>query len=193
MTIDEARLFLGINDLSEDTEDVYLDRLHELKQQFTQQVPFKKLYTSRWKRMANIEQAYEVLVGISSNNAVYISRDVTYDKSESLKNLFTSFHHEVNFYKQAIYASSSLSELHSVTKEYYQCYFRFAEIFEIKNFSEDVKISQPPDEMLLMEEIRLLSEQGVKKISQLNLTNTTSVVVREVNRLSLWFKKENNE
>lgn len=193
MTPEEARIFLGITNLELDPEDAYLDRLHELKQQFVQQVPFKKLYESRWKRMENIERAYEILAGSVMNDVSEVEEDITFDSDDSLRDLFSRFYAKVNYCKRAIYNSNSIAELLSATKTYYQCYFRFAALFKDIPLRENNKLSQFPDEMALYEELKELSDNGIVKLEDINMSNASSVVVGEMNRLSLWFKKENDE
>lgn len=192
MTTDEARLFLGVID-DIDPEDAYLDRMHELKTQFSDQVPFKKLYQSRWNRLKKIEEAFLVLGGMLPVLAENNVHPFIYSIEQSLLDLFGQFNRLNNSLRTQLYNSHSPKEVETLTGKIYENYYSFAKSLNSDVYLPDLKISQKTDEVELYNELRELESKGVTHLGQLDLDDSKLQVVREVNRLSLWFKKESNE
>lgn len=192
MTTDEARLFLGVID-DIDPEDAYLERMHELKTQFSDQVPFKKLYQSRWNRLKKIEEAFLVLGGMLPVLAENNVHPFIYSIEQSLLDLFGQFNRLNNSLRTQLYNSHSPKEVEMLTGEIYENYYSFAKSLNSDVYLPDLKISQKTDEVELYNELRELESKGVTHLGQLDLDDSKLQVVREVNRLSLWFKKESNE
>lgn len=192
MTTDEARLFLGVID-DIDPEDAYLERMHELKTQFSDQVPFKKLYQSRWNRLKKIEEAFLVLGGMLPVLAENNVHPFIYSIEQSLLDLFGQFNRLNNSLRTQLYNAHSPKEVEMLTGEIYENYYSFAKSLNSDVYLPDLKISQKTDEVELYNELRELESKGVTHLGQLDLDDSKLQVVREVNRLSLWFKKESNE
>lgn len=192
MTTDEARLFLGVID-DIDPEDAYLERMHELKTQFSDQVPFKKLYQSRWNRLKKIEEAFLVLGGMLPVLAENNVHPFIYSIEQSLLDLFGQFNRLNNSLRTQLYNSHSPKEVETLTGKIYENYYSFAKSLNSDVYLPDLKISQKTDEVELYNELRELESKGVTHLGQLDLDDSKLQVVREVNRLSLWFKKESNE
>ena len=116
-----------------------------------------------------------------------------YSIEQSWLDLFGQFNRLNNALRTQLYNAHSPKEVEMLTGEIYENYYSFAKSLNSDVYLPDLKISQKTDEVELYNELRELESKGVTHFGQLDLDDSKLQVVREVNRLSLWFKKESNE
>jgi hypothetical protein len=191
VTPEEALLFLPLED--QELNEVYEDRLFDMKQFFLRQVPVSRLYASKVEKMKRLQEAYLALGG----------KDFTDHGSEGEMKLQIAptllesakvYQGNLSALKAQVMRATSFPQLIKVSERLLKNMRYYAEAFAWKNQeTESVRVSQAPDEMELLAELNRLDNQGIQHLARLAELNPDNCVRKEANRLSLWLKMEMDE
>ena len=193
MTKEEALIYLPF-DGEVDLEDLYEERLFELKQFFLNRFPMTKLINSRMNKFKRVEEAFTRLGGeipkISENV------EITLLEFESIKDLFIWYNHEKNAIRLRLSSAQSGNEVHEVLRHYVSLTRHYAEHWKIPvtdQGNEAVKIAVEPNPMDIQEALNAFSEKQLINSVFISSLHDENYLKSEAKRLSLWLNFESNE
>lgn len=193
MTEEEALIYLSANDL-EDAEEVYEEKLFELKQFFLNRFPVSKLIQSKLSTFEKVENALKVLGGsIADGQSVTLPE---LPKLETLQSAFNWYHKEKNTIRLQLLAAESHSDVQQVMKNYIQLARHYAAQWQIPLSEEDkigLAIGAEPDAMEIQAELTAQKNSGEINDSFILSLPNENCLKSEAKRLSLWLKFETNE
>src|SRR3989338_8440800 len=192
MTPEDARLYLPIEDLA-DLEDVFDDRLFEMRLFLLSTVPVTKVMEAKIQLMCKIHQAYEFYAMKEVKGHFDPIELLPYD-TLSLFDLTVTFQRNMSLLRKRISGSGSFLELMVAAEQLLQNMREYAARWQMEHAEvpDDIRITRPEDEVELLTELERLSKDGdltMEDVSKLSLANK---VRREAIRLSLWHKREVN-
>lgn len=193
MTKEEALIYLP-TDEEGDLQDVYEEKLFELKQFFLNRFPVSKLINGRLAKFQKVEEAFETLGGV-----VAIDKEVNrvdWPEFSSISDLYSWYNREKSFLRLRLSASQSYSEVKQTLNEYVHVTKHYAKYWLVPVDEKDsaaLKIGVEPDAMMIQHALNELS--NLEKIDSeyiLSLPDENSLK-SEAKRLSLWLNFESNE
>lgn len=192
MTPEEAKIFLPHDDISE-LEDVYEEKLFEAKQFFLSRFPISKVIQGRIKKLALIQQAWEVLSDKCREEAT-ISLDTSFSDTHDLATIWNEYQQKRNALKLNIQQSNDVVSAGKWGELLVKVVCSFCVKLELHSSPEGEKIpiGKEPDPMDIHFDIQRWKEKGVESIQQISRITEDSPMGIELKRLSLWFKNESN-
>ena len=191
MTHEEALLYFPIMNGAE-IDDLYENRVFELQQFFLKQVPLSRLYRAKIKRMRLEHQAYLELGGICESNPMDLP-DLITTLSPYLLEVTRVYQTNLSQLKSTVIRVSTLIQLETVSTLFIANMENYARAFHYSEKSSVVRVTQPEDELKLLQELILLDQEERITFAQISNLNMNSHVRREANRLSLWLEMEADE
>ena len=193
MTKEEALIYLPLDEYN-DLEDLYDEKLFELKQFFLNRFPMSKLVNARLSKFEKVEEAFAVLGGRVSKESR--EGNIELPEFDNLHDVYIWYNHEKNTLRLHLSSSRSCTEVRAVLVEYLRLTIHYAKFWEVsleEGDSEGVKIGTEPNPMDIQAALKELSE--IEKLDSqyiLTLPNENSLK-SEAKRLSLWLNFESNE
>ncbi len=190
MTIDEAQLYLPVEDLDE-LDDVYDVKLHELRNFFLSQVPVRSVFESKIKRMQKMQEAYQVLAGEVINDTFEEIELLPYDQT-NVFDLTVAWQQNLSLLRFEVAVSESFPELEVVAGQLLENMRAYAACWneDFGDVPEDIRMTRPEDEVELLVELERLSKMSDLQMKDVASLDADNIVRREAIRLSLWNKRE---
>ncbi len=193
MTIEEARIFLGIRDINDDLREAFIVRLFESKQAFLTQTIVRSVYESKIRKIEHIRDAaiclgLEVRTSLSKSN--YSFQNPTkildlFNEFEQIKNTIRLRIHHAEFFQELIYAVSELLDVHS----------NYCTFWINTNIDPTtILLSKEADPMQLISELKRLQTLGIETFEQFehHIKNADDSIKMESMRLYLLSQREQN-
>jgi hypothetical protein len=192
MDKEEALLHLPL-DQHDDLEDIYDERLYDLRQFFILNVPTSKVFNAKIVLLEKIQSAYAVLGGGTKNAPVSKVEMLDYS-TDVVRDLVRIFHENSSKLKTSAIGASTVPELISVANRMLENMRSYASCWklELPVSALGIKITQPSDSVELLIELERLNKSGFSKTGEISQLNSESLVYKEAIRLSLWNKLERN-
>lgn len=193
MKPDEALIYLPIDDES-DAEDLYDEKLFELKQFFLGRFPISKVIKARLSKFEKIEEAF---IALGGHVEVFQQQKVhVFPEFNSIFPLYRWYNIERNRIRLAISSARSKSQLSAVMEEYVNLTKYYATYWllpEIDLTSVEIKVGAEPDPMDIQNELNTHGEETIIDPSYISSLPNDNCLKSEAKRLSLWLKFENDE
>ena len=193
MNLEEALIYLPVDEENE-AQDLYEEKLFELKQFFLNRFPMSKLINARLSKFEKIEEAYQTLGG-----AVPGFDELTVEPIPdfgSVHDLYGWYNLEKNALRLKLSSSESLGEVRLILNQYINVTKHYAECWSIPIHGIDtseIKLGVEPNPMdvqAALEEISTIKKIDSEYILSLPDENWLK---SEAKRLSLWLNFESNE
>lgn len=191
----EALLFFPIES-GDDLEDLYEERLFEVKQFLLTRPPIGKVFTSKIKKLEKMQAAYEMLSESTKKVTVHSQEIPHPDFSTIVITCFHQLHNYRTAIKGQVLKSESVSELASILNNWLAVEQKYQKNWiypEVENDSQDVIISKEPDPMELLAGIKKWdpNEPPTKSFKELKegYSFLPNKVQLEVKRLTLLYNK----
>ncbi len=193
MNREEALIYLLVDE-ENDAQDLYDQKLFELKQFFLSRFPMTKLINARLLKFEKVEEAFRALGGtipyaVSPNKKT----NPTFD---SIHDLFKWYNVEKNLVRLELASAKSLNEITNILNEYLRITIEYATYWQVPVHEEDksiLKLSVEPNPMDIQSALNALSDQ-IKLDSEYILSLPDENCLKsEAKRLSLWLNFEINE
>lgn len=185
----EAKMYLPISSL-EELEDIYDDELFKLKQFFLTRVPSTKLLQIKKSKMDKLSNAYSFFGG--EENISWDMPELVSFSNLSVLGAFSAYQENVTRIKMKIASVLCIRELIEIEKLHIVNLNNYASLFPVIKTVSSTVVSQEPDQMLFLEEIKknsLVEELQFREIPKLDVKN---LIYKEAIRLSLWLKMESD-
>lgn len=193
MTKEEAIIYLPIDE-DDDLQDLYDEKLFELKQFFLNRFPMSKLIHSRLKKFEKVEEAFVSLGGLVPDLEEEAALDV--HSFSSLKEVFAWYNREKNRIRLRLSSAESVSQVRMVLSNYIQLTKHYAEHWKVpiqKDDKEIVKIAVEPNPMDLQEALNELIDEQIANSDFISSLPDENHLKSEAKRLSLWLNFESDE
>lgn len=192
MTREEALIYLPIDDES-DAQDVYEEKLFELKGFFLSRFPMSKLIQSRLSKFAKVEEAFVSLGGRAPKAKEQPEK--VYPLFDSIHSLYKWYNVEKNSIRLQLTSARSHQEVLDVLSQYLQITKHYAKYWQISNIEEDssIKIGVEPNPMGIQSALAELSENEKLDSTYILTLPDNNCLKSEAKRLSLWLNFEINE
>jgi hypothetical protein len=163
-------------------------KLFELKQFFIQNVPIRKVWNSKLKKLERLDFARRVLCDLPVDTAIYGVYPIP-DFSNDLLTAFNQYQTEKNMIRQKILMSSTFSDLLNSAHTYLTLTDNYASLWSCDDAGlGEVVVSKSPDDMLILNEIKSVEEEGLKTFKDLIDLPDDHVLILESKRLTLLLK-----
>jgi len=192
MNREEALLYLSL-DQDVDLEDIYDERLYELRQFFILNVPTSKVFNAKIDVLEKIQKAYTVLGG-KTKSELFSKVEILDYSTDVVRDLVHRFHENTSKLKTSAISASTVPDLISVANQMVENMRLYAACWrvELPVSVSDVRITQPSDSVDLLIELERLGKAGFNETREISELNSESLVYKEAIRLSLWNKLEGN-
>jgi len=193
MTLEEARLYLPLEDLVE-LDEIFEDRLFEMTRFLLSTVPVTKVIEAKIELMRKIHHAYELYAEEEINDRFERIELAPYD-TRNLFDLTKIYQLNLSLLRKRISNSDSFLELMVAAEQLLQNMRDYAACWHMEHLEvpDDIRITRPEDEVQLLIELERLSKDGELMLEDLSKLPVENKVRREAIRLSLWHKREVNE
>ncbi|MCH2225127.1 MAG: hypothetical protein MK066_10195 [Crocinitomicaceae bacterium] len=190
MTKEEAVTFLPIKDI-DDLDDLFEDKLFEMKQFLIGRFPVTKVIQGRLRKIDNITRSYEALGGKFDSFQAVPEMKVL---STTVKAVIDEFQSKRSQLKLRMMSSRNGYEVIEIAKMLILLTRSYVEKWASPNVNtQGVLLSTEPDPMELFSALKEFNEQGYVDFKSIDEFSEQNVLVREVKRLSLWQKMDSNE
>lgn len=188
LTRGEAESILGVDLSLDQLEDLYDEKLFELKSFFNKWVPFSKLLSSKQK-------IYERYFNACTTMGYTLPQSQSHPKvhleSYGMLDAWNSFQKTRLQLKTKINGCTSHSDVFQLAKNELELYEKFANCFpKVDIINDEVKASQEFDPMDIQKAIKEFSAMGGDWTDILQLSKD-NLLLLETKRLNLWLKLEN--
>lgn len=193
MSPDEALIYLPLDDES-DAQDLYEEKLFELKQFFLGRFPISKVIHSRLTKFEKMEEAF-VALGGKLSGAQY-RKELVFPEFNSIHTLYIWYNIEKNRLRLAISSANAKSDLATIMEEYLELtkyYASFWLLPESELTSNEIKVGAEPDPMEIQHELTHHEANRVLDAAYISALPNDNCLKSEAKRLSLWRKFENDE
>ena len=193
MNREEALIYLPIDD-ENDAQDLYEEKLFELKQFFLSRFPMTKLINARLLKFGKIEEAYRALGGEIAEELSSDRKD--YPLFDSFHDLYKWYNQERNTLRLQLSSADSLSVVSNVMKEYLRATRHYATHWKVPTHEIDdttIKLGVEPNPMDLQSAINALSHQEKLNSEYILSLPDENCLKSEAKRLSLWLNFEIDE
>lgn len=193
MTREEALIYLPVDE-DNDAQDLYEEKLFELKQFFLSRFPMTKLINARLAKFEMIESAYRELGGEIPDVAPI--KDKVYPKVDSIQALFSWYHLEKNSVLLQLSAAKSMLEVKNILNEFVTLTRFYASHWRVEVDSKDemaIKLSVEPNPMDIQSALSALSDLKIVDAEYIFSLPDDNCLKSEAKRLSLWLNFEMNE
>ena len=192
MDFEDALIYLPLEE-GKSVEEVYDERLFELRMFFLTHVPIPKVFNAKIELLGKIEKAYNLLSKERRLVEIAPLSLKAYD-SELLFDLVSTFQQNMSLLKSAIAISSSASALILLVSKTLGTMRDYARKWEVNELPQvfDIRVSVAPDEIELLLEIEQLKSDGIVSVHDIDKLNSKSLIYQEAIRLSLWTKMDGN-
>lgn len=192
MNYEDALIYLPLED-GKDVEDVYEERLFELRMFFLARVPVSKVFNAKIELLKKIEEAYKLLSNDHADSDYSPVNLKAYD-SELLLDLVSTFQQNTSLLKGEIVRCSSAKMLIFLVSQMLENMRNYARKWDLNLPLEasEIRVTVAPDEVGLLLEIEHMKSDGIISLRDLVKLNSNSLLYREAIRLSLWNKLEGN-
>ena len=194
MTQEEAVIYLPIDE-ENDLQDLYDEKLFELKQFFLNRFPMSKLINARLTKFQNVEEAFTVLGGTVEVGGLEMS-NIDLPEFNSIHDLYIWFNQEKNSLRLRLSSAQSYNQVRYVLDEYLRITVHYSKYWRIPVDEKDmgmIKIGVEPNPMDIqsaLTEISTIEKLDAKHILTLPDENSLK---SEAKRLSLWLNFESDE
>ena len=192
MTESEARLYFPFTN-EDDLDEIFEEKLFEQKQFFLQRMPVSKVIASRLDKIQKIENAFRYFGG---EVEPFQPKEIQFQPyvSDNIKEVFSLHELNKNTIKLQLNRARSVEEMRFSLNRWIEITRTFAEKWKLNviNADANVKVSNEPDAMALLDEITKFEQLGFSTFDDLQHLLTDSPLMLEANRLSLWLKLEND-
>ena len=193
MNKEEALIYLPIDD-ENDAQDLYDEKLFELKQFFLSRFPMTKLITSRLAKFGKVEDAYLALGGTVSDTVNPIVKSLP--SFDSIHGLYKWYNLEKNSVRLQLSLAESLNEITTTLNEYLELTREYAKYWQVSVSELDqstIKLSVEPNPMDIQSGLNELSDQEKLNSEYILTLPDDNCLKSEAKRLSLWLNFEINE
>lgn len=193
MTPQEAKIFLPHDDF-EELEDVYEQKLFEAKQFFLSKFPISKVIDGRIKKLALIEQAWEVLSN-EKHSQETPSEDFAFSNTQNLSQIWNEYQQARNSIKLKLQQTNDVLSVGKMAKSQVNVVRSLClklELLPSPEGENSLLIGKEPDPMDIHFDLQGWKENGVEEVHQMDGITEDSPLGIELKRLSLWLKIESN-
>lgn len=193
MTLEEAHIYLRVEE-DQDIDDVYEDKLFELKQFFLNRFPLTKLIEGRLAKFLKVEEAYKLLGGSVLSSSLEMTED--FPDFSSLSELYKWYNIERNKLRLQLTAAKSHNEVKRVLAYYTELTKHYALHWKIplnEDISAAIKLGTEPNPMDIQTELNALSDKEPINVESILALSDNNCLKSEAKRLSLWLNFETNE
>lgn len=193
MNREEALIYLPVDD-ENDAQDLYEEKLFELKQFFLNRFPMTKVINARLSKFGKIEEAYRALGGDISELSNVVP--VNYPAFDSMHDLYSWYNREKNVLRLQLSSAGFLSEVARVLNDYilttrhYATYWK-GPVNEIDG--SEIKLGIEPNPMDIQSALNALSDQEKLNSEYIFSLPDKNCLKSEAKRLSLWLNFESDE
>ena len=185
-----ARNYFKTSDQSE-IEEIYEQEIFELKKFFLSRAPIAKLFKGRITKLNKLQEAFET-VEIKQTPTVF---DISFPESSiNLLESYTSFQASKN--KIRLFISNELNGLNllMLVQKLIEIEKQHAKEWSLSDkieLDETVVVSKEPNPIDILNAINEYQQKGNENLEELkrNENNPPNVLIQEMKRLSLLFKK----
>lgn len=190
MTKEEAITFLPIGD-AEGLDDLFEEKLFEMKQFFIGRFPITKVIQGRLRKLDNLTKSYEVLGGSFSSFQAIPDMVIL---STTVKEVMDEFQSKRSQLKLKMMSSDNGYEVIELANLLVNLTRSYAAKWASSTVNTDgVVLSKEPDPMELLSSLKAFNEQGYIHFTSIDEISEQNVLAREVKRLSLWQKMDSYE
>jgi hypothetical protein len=194
MTQEEAIIYLPVDE-EDDLQDLYEEKLFELKQFFLNRFPMSKLINARLAKFQKVEEAFVLLGGAVEESGDSLL-DIDLPQFNSIHDLYIWYNREKNSLRLRLSSSQSHNEVRSVLEEYLRVTAHYSTHWQIPLDEQDtgtIKIGVEPNPMDIQSALTELST--VEKLDSKHILTLPDEnnLKSEAKRLSLWLNFESNE
>lgn len=193
MNREEALIFLPIDE-ENDVQDLYDEKLFEMKQFFLSRFPMTKLINARLSKFRKVEDAYLALGGVIAD--VVSPKIKTYPSFDSIHEVFKWYNLEKNSVRLQLSSAKSLNEITNILNQYMQTTREYATYWQVPIHEIDqstIKLGVEPNPMDLQSELNALSGKEKLNSEYILTLPDENCLKSEAKRLSLWLNFEINE
>lgn len=193
MNREEALIYLPVDD-ENDAQDLYEEKLFELKQFFLNRFPMTKLVNARLSKFGKIEEAYRALGGGIQETSNIMS--VSYPAFDSIHDLYSWYNREKNALRLQLLSAGFLDEVARVLDEYILTTRHYAVYWKVTVNEVDkseIKLGIEPNPMDIQSALNILSDQKKLDSEYIFSLPDENCLKSEAKRLSLWLNFESNE
>lgn len=182
MTIEEADFILS----NDEFEEIYDEKLFELKQFFVSRLIHPKLFNSRLAKLKTLNEAFSLKGGKFESFDVI---DIKVEGQEVL-NVFNSYSEGIGKIRTLILRSNNGREVDFLVTQLISLTNNYASKWEESNLIADelTKVSEQFDPMDIYNEIVRQNSKGIVAFDQLINLSNDNILVKEAKRLNLWRK-----
>lgn len=193
MTEQEALIYLPLDE-ENDAQDLYEEKLFELKQFFLSRFPMTKLINARLAKFEKVEMAYRVLGGVVPHFTEKAVKN--YPKFDSIHALYKWYNLEKNAARLQLSAANSMGEMKSLLENYVELTRYYASHWKV-NLAEGeeltIKRGVEPNPMDIQDALNTLSTHQNLDAEYIFSLPDDNCLKSEAKRLSLWLNFEMNE
>lgn len=189
----EAEALIYFPDGRVELEDVFSEKLFEIKQFLLSRFPNSKIFQGRIEKLRSFQDAFEVLGGtLMKKNSEGYSFDVTLS---SVRKTVTDYTIARNALKMSLLRSEDGESIKQVLDNLIHVTTIYASAWSHHGAAgdEDILIGKEPDPMELMNALKEYETDGYQSFKDLVHLEIENPLVKESKRLSLWLKFEQND
>ena len=193
MNREEALIFLPVDD-ENDAQDLYEEKLFEMKQFFLSRFPLTKVINARLSKFEKIEEAYRALGG-EIPSYVHVA-SVEYPSFDSIHDLYTWYNKQKNLLRLQLSSAGFLSEVTGVLQDYILTTSHYAKNWKVPVNEKDqlaIKLGIEPNPMDIQAALNALSDQKKMNSDYILSLPDENCLKSEAKRLSLWLNFESDE
>lgn len=182
--------YFKTSDLSE-IEELYEQEIFELKQFFLSRAPIAKLFKGRIEKLKKLQEAFE---GANSNQAITEFEILFPENAINLVDSYTNFQAAKNKIRLQISNELNGSNLLLLVHKLIDLEKNHAKHWSVLDdieLDETVVVSKEPNPIDILNAINEYQQKGNETLEELkrNENNPPNVLIQEMKRLSLLFKK----
>lgn len=182
MTLEDAEFLLGTSDF----EEVYEEKVFEIKQFFVSQIIHPKLFKSRLKKLQSLNEAFEKLGG----ELVSLESQKLIVSGSTIVEVFDDYQKKLGELKRDLMLTADGQRIYSVVNQMIDLTYDYAIKWSVSNIECDnlTKLSEKFDPMDLFNATRKAKEENIIEFRQLAEIDRHNLLYREAKRLNLWTK-----
>lgn len=193
MTQEEALIYLPVDE-ENDAQDLYEEKLFELKQFFLNRFPVSKLIQARLAKFCKVEDAFRSFGGEISGESLV--EEKIYPNFNSIHDLYKWYNFEKNSIRLKLSSAKSHKEVSNILTVYLQVtrfYAKYWKLSEYDKKNSSIKIGVEPNPMDIQSALTELSNQENLDSAFILTLPDDNCLKSEAKRLSLWLNFEINE
>jgi hypothetical protein len=190
MTLGELKKFFNLDtDDSDDIDDFIDSELFVLRNYFASKVAVQKLFGPKIEKLKKLDDLYLMQNSKPEQELQFFLKPFD---SDNLELVFNAYNHQLNVLKQNLFSTNRPKNIATVADLMVKIELRYAEKWFLTNsWDDETKISQVPNPMEILHEIKEATKKGIISFEDLknNQNKTPQILLNEMKRLSLLFEK----